>query len=574
MKRVLSVKKLLLSLVLAIVITIIICIGYTVVRSILLDAIASHSYRILINFDLIGKIQEKTPFDTIPTIWQLQEVFGQIAKFFIFALGLSLLLVFMPVGEWIGHYDFYLSPKYSHIRTLLNRWKISLFQSDKKWLSVLVLLIIAQYVFCYIIIYYSWWSGDDYYAALTTGNSFIVKYCWWIWCCMTHHARVGEMIYYIFPLTPDRWTHLLITPAVMAIIPLAIMKLATPKVRWCSVKGILFYIIIGSLMYFGYRRTTTICCYATCTAYIYSSLYVSLILPFYIWYHRDNKSHSWLTIMLFCLCSFLMGTSTEGIAAIGSLFLAVQLIWKYIKGENLSPIYYLSLISFWIGATWIMFSPGTSIRGMYTPFVGGNVPYNLFGLSIWEKLSYIPEMLYAIWKIAYVIIICYVFSIMVWFVLYCKRNGSRNELWRNLKTSLFIMCIGLSLAMLYLAGAIPNGSTFTPCCFGLIIALIYLLNTIYEESGALIPSFFSISLFVALALYMIPSISYSMYLKPYEDKRNILIHEQIKEGKRVIRLPYCYPSDYDSIRTVIPHDKNLKRKAVYYHVDQITEDER
>jgi hypothetical protein len=563
------------SFILAIILTTAFCGLYTLGRSFLLEAINNHRISFLDNFDLIGKIQEKCHFDTIPTIWQLQESFMQIFKYFIFALVLSVLLLFMPITEWKEQKkQVHFLPFKSSIIQRFNTLKERYILSNKRWLIILSLLVAIQYGICFSIIYYSWWSADDFYCAMTTGKSFVVRYSWWIWCCLTHVARIGEMIYYIFPLTPDRWAHLTITPAVFVLFPLAIKRLVAPQLKWTSSYGVLLYISSSCMIYLGVNSFSTFCCYAPCTGYIYSSVFVMFILPYYIYDIDRKKQHSLLTIIVFCLCTFFFGTSVEGVAAVFSLLLGVQLIWRYYKGMPLPPLYYLSLITFWIGAAWILFSPGSSIRGMNTPFTGGNVPYNLYGLSLIKKLSYFPEMLFAIWKLTYITLIFFAITILVWVYAYFKFDY-KHYLLNKLYISLFIAAISLAMAIIYLAGAIPNGSTFTPCSFGLICAQLYLLVSLTRVFRSVVPmALVSCALCIICICYIAPSLSYSIQLKPYDTLRNARILEQVRQGKKQIELPYRYPADYDSTRTKIPHGINLGTKADYFHVDKIIEAEK
>ncbi len=563
------------SFLFAIMLTILFCGLYTFCRNYLSQCIENNSIGFLENFNLIEKIQEKCHFDTIPTIWQLQETFMQISKLFIFFFGLSLLIIFMPINEWKEQgFHFYFYPPKEAICQFFYKIKNSFKHANKRWMFFLLVLMAIQYVVCYSIIYYSWWSGDDFYCTMTSGKSFFVRYFWWIWCCLTHVARVGEMIYYIFPLSPDRWSHLFITPAIFVSFPFAVKRIVAPNLSWTSAIGTLFYLSSCCLIYLGTNGFSTFCCYAPCTGYIYSSIFVLFIIPYYIYGIDRTNSYSFLSIIVFCLCSFIFGSSTEGIAAIFTVILASQLLWRYFKGMSLPPLYYFSLIAFWVGATWLLFSPGATIRGMNTPFTGGNVPYNFYGMSILEKLSYIPDMLFAIWKVTRTTLILYAITFFVWLHAYVKLNY-KEELKKKLYYSLLIALISLSMAIIYIAGAIPNGSTFTPCSYGLICALLYLVVALCEiyRSNILI-LIFSVTLCIINICYIFPSLTYSVYLKPYDIKRSNLLYEQINQGEKTIILPYRYPDDYDSTRTTIPHGVNLNNYARYLKVDEIIEAEK
>lgn len=564
-------RRLGLSVVLAVVLTLLSCWAYTAAREWLLRAIDSHAIAFLENFDLIGKIQEKVHTDTIPTIWQLQDMFFQIGKLFIFFLGLCVLLLFMPLKEWRSQHRLYLLPRLSKLRQLWQRLCAWLAAVHKGWLAVLIVLAALQFALCWTIVYHSWWSGDDFYCTLNTGQPFLVRFLRWVWCSSIHVARGGELFFYLFPLTPDRWVHLLLTPALFALFPWAVKRLALPQLKMCSLRGVLFYLTTACLIYMG-ARFTTYCCFSACANYIYGTIFAMFVIPYYVYGVDQTKDHSWLTILLFGLCTFLLGVSTEGIAVIFICLLFGQLLWRYVKGQPLPPLYYISLITFWMGACWLLFMPGAAVRGMNTPFTGGIVPYNFYGMPLLTKLSYLPELFAVIWRVCHVALICYLLTVLVWLYAYL-RSGRSALLLRPLLVSLGILGLSLLTAVVYIGGCIPNGSTFTPCSFGIISALLYLLYTLYDAHISwLYPALVVVALIALCVRLIVPNLSYSIYLKPFELQRNARIQQQIAAGQDTIRLPYPYPADYDSTRTDIPHAVKISEMAVYFNVKAIIEE--
>ena len=564
-------RRLGLSLLLAAVLTLISCLAYTAAREWLLRAIDSHAIAFLENFDLIGKIQEKVHTDTIPTIWQLQDMFFQIGKLFIFFLGLCVLLLFMPLKEWRSQHRLYLLPRISKLRQLWQRWSAWLAAVHKGWLAVLIVLAALQFALCWTIVYHSWWSGDDFYCTLNTGQPFLVRFLRWVWCSSIHVARGGELFFYLFPLTPDRWVHLLFTPALFALFPWAVKRLVLPQLEMCSLRGVLFYLTAACLIYMG-ARFTTYCCFSACANYIYGTIFAMFVIPYYVYGIDRTKDHSWLTILLFGLCTFLLGVSTEGIAVVFIGLLFGQLLWRYVKGQPLPPLYYISLITFWMGACWLLFMPGAAVRGMNTPFTGGIVPYNFYGLPLLTKLSYLPELFAVIWRVCHVALICYLLTVLVWLNAYL-RSGRSALLLRPLLVSLGILGLSLFTAVVYIGGCIPNGSTFTPCSFGIISALLYLLYALYDAHISWAwPGLVAVALIVLCVRLIVPNLSYSIYLKPFELQRNARIQQQIAAGQDTIRLPYPYPADYDSTRTDIPHAVKISEMAVYFNVKAIIEE--
>lgn len=564
-------RRIALSLLLAGVLTLVSCLAYTAAREWLLRAIDSHAIAFLENFDLIGKIQEKVHTDTIPTIWQLQAMFFQIGKLFIFFLGLCVLLLFMPLKEWRVQHRLYLLPSLSKLRQCWQRWSAWLAAVHKGWLAVLIVLAALQFALCWTIVYHSWWSGDDFYCTLNTGQPFLVRFLRWVWCSSIHVARGGELFFYLFPLTPDRWVHLLLTPTFFALFPWAVKRLVLPQLQLCSLRGVLFYLTAACLIYMG-ARFTTYCCFSACANYIYGTIFAMFVIPYYVYGIDRTTDHSWLTILLFGLCTFLLGVSTEGIAVVFIGLLFGQLLWRYVKGQPLPPLYYVSLITFWMGACWLLFMPGAAVRGMNTPFTGGIVPYNFYGMPLLTKLSYLPELFAVIWRVCHVALICYLLTVLVWLYAYL-RSGRSALLLRPLLVSLGILALSLLTAVVYIGGCIPNGSTFTPCSFGIISALLYLLYTLYDAHISwLYPGLVVVALIVLCVRLIVPNLSYSIYLKPFELQRNARIQQQIAAGQDTIRLPYPYPADYDSTRTDIPHAVKISEMAVYFNVKAIIEE--
>lgn len=560
-----------LSVILASVMTAFSCLAYTAGRDWLLQAIDSHAIAFLENFDLMGKIQEKFHLDTIPTIWQLQEMFFQIGKIFLFCLGLSVLLLFMPVKAWRSQYHFYWIPRFSKLPRYAQQVWTQVREANKGWLTVLVVLAALQFALSYTIIYNSWWSGDDFYCTLNTGQPFYVRFLRWIWCSNIHVARGGELFFYLFPLTPDRWVHLTLTPLLFALFPVAIKRLVLPKLVWCSPRGAVFYLCAACMIYLGVRFSTY-CCFSGCANYIYGTIFVMLLLPYYVYRVDETGSHSWVTIALFGLCTIFFGLSTEGIAVVFTALLFAQLLWRYLKGHSLPPLYYLSLITFWMGASWLLFTPGAAVRGMNSPFVGGSIPYNLYGLPLLTKLSYLPELWTVAWRVTQLAFFLYMTMLLYGVYMYVK-SDHRDKVLRQIGVSLAIVAISLLTAVAYIAGAVPNDSTFTPCSFGVICAVLYLAFSLSEEHRSLLaPLLMAVVLCVLCVRLIVPSLSYSMYLKPYEIQRNARIQEQIAAGKDTIRLPYPYPADYDSTRTDIPQAVKISEMAVYFNVKAIIEE--
>lgn len=564
-------RRLGLSVVLAVVLTLVFCWAYTAAREWLLRAIDSHAIAFLENFDLIGKIQEKVHTDTIPTIWQLQDMFFQIGKLFLFFLGLCVLLLFMPLKEWRSQHRLYFLPRLSKLRQLWQRWCAWLAAVHEGWLAVLIVLAALQFALCWTIVYHSWWSGDDFYCTLNTGQPFLVRFLRWVWCSSIHVARGGELFFYLFPLTPDRWVHLLLTPSMFALFPWAVKRLVLPQLQLCSLRGVLFYVTAACLIYMG-ARFTTYCCFSACANYIYGTIFAMFVIPYYVYGVDRTQDHSWLTILLFGLSTFLLGVSTEGIAVVFIVLLFGQLLWRYVKGQSLPPLYYVSLITFWMGACWLLFMPGAAVRGMNTPFTGGIVPYNFYGMPLFTKLSYLPELFAVIWRVCHVALICYLLTVLVWLYAYL-RSGRSALLLRPLLVSLGILALSLLTAVVYIGGCIPNGSTFTPCSFGIISALLYLLYALYDAHISwLYPGLVAVALIVLCVRLIVPNLSYSIYLKPFELQRNARIQQQIAAGQDTIRLPYPYPADYDSTRTDIPHAVKISEMAVYFNVKAIIEE--
>ncbi len=578
MKKVIF-KKILLSFFLALGLTALFCLGYNAARSYLLFAIENHTIGFLDNFDLISKIQEKCHFETIPTLAQIQETFFQIPKWFIFSLGFCILLVFMPVKEWKKNHDFHWFPRKGTINACFESIWSSYKSANKFYFVIICVLFLTQYSLCHYIIYLSWMSGDDYYCGMTLGQPLIVKFAWWIWSNLTHVSRIGEMIYYIFPQTIDRPMNLWFTPFVFSLFPFIITRVLSNNkdYSWCNFKGACRYLVLSCMIYLGLAHLTTFCCYAVVCAYIYSTLFVLFMLPLFMNLSRWNQPHSVLYIMLLMIGSFICGQSTEGISVIMTSFLGILFIYMlyqhFVNQKKLYPAFYLPLISFWIGACWILLSTGTIIRGMNTPLTGGNVPYNLTGMSLLQKITYLPEMFYAIWKLAYIDLLVFAFLLSLCMVLILKNRERREYYIPIIKKACLFLFVAILLAVVYLVGAIPNGSTLTPCSFMIIAVDAYLMVSIEKAiKSSFIHVLLSVVLVVVSYFYIQPAIEYAKYLKPFDELRTQRIFEQKKQGIQDVILPSPFPEDFDPEKSKLFATYIQPGYAFLFGVKSITEE--
>lgn len=382
--------KVFLSLLIAIIITFVLSVFYAEVRSLLLDAISNNSISFLSNFDLIGKIQTKCGFETIPTVSELNQRFLLFYKIGLFWFVFLLLVFFAPRKLWNTQKS-YFWPKFTCPTLQIKYHKISTF--------ILIICILIIYFLIYYIIYLSWFGGDDYYCGMTQGQSFVTRFSWWCWCFVTHVSRIGEIIFYIFPYSLDKSQHLFITPLFICVFPF-IVKRAIGNVTFSmnTWKGILFYICIAIISFMGIGEINIITGYAACTNYIYPTIIFLFFLSYYTIYRGELKSYSTLTYILFCLMSVIAGWATEGLAVAGSLYLFGWLLYWGIKKQQVDKLHYYGIMSFLIGACNVVFSPGPSIRGALThTLTGGNVPYNLTVLPLYKRFLYTPELFQALW---------------------------------------------------------------------------------------------------------------------------------------------------------------------------------
>lgn len=539
-------KKVLVSIVIstitALIVTGLFIYLYQYLRGILINAIELKSIALLGHFDLLTKIHDKMGFNTIPTIWDMQIHYGMIIKFSVSIVVISQLLYWMPREVWSQHKTTFF-PDINLNFNLKKRigWKIGL----------IILVMLFYTIFSYFL-YLCWMGGDDWYSTMSTGLSLPSRLAWWGWCWMTHVSRIGEMLVYLHPLTLDRWQHYLITPLFWISFPFIIKYMIGKYAdfKMYSAKGLIFYATMASMTLLGIKNIMIPTCYIVSANYVYGS--ILSILYFAIIFHRNKEKTSVLGIITLSFLALICGWSTEGFAVMGLATFVIYLFYLSRKGIYLNKANYISIIFYFIGTCNVLFSPGPIVRGHLNPTItGGNVPYNLSSIGLFDRLAYIPEWIESICSSMYMnFILILIFSCIV--LIYKSRFTNGALLWIHITIP---VAIGLLSALAYLVGgAIPNASTYIPSCYCLCIAIGILLATLLNQN-ILITSIISVSIVLFFAISIGQKIAFLAPLKHYESQMYEEIFRQKNLGKEHIVLDY-------------PFDSEIQEKELEYEADK------
>ena len=462
-------KSMCISFVAAIIATGLFILLYQVGRNTLVSAINDNSIALLQKFDLMTKIHDKMGFDTVPTIWDMQSHYGMISKFAFSIIVLSQLLFWMPMKNWVNS-------RVSCFPTFQIKFNI---KEHWVWKIGLLLVVLMFYLAFSTLLYLCWMGGDDWYSTMSTGLSLASRMCWWAWCWMTHVSRFGEMLVYIHPLTLDKWQHYLITPLFWISFPFIVKYMIGryANFRMWSAKGLVFYMTMASLTLVGIRTIMLPTGYIVSANYVYGP--VLNILYFALIFHLKNQDTSIVSVVLLSLLALVSGWYTEGIAIMGLFVLMCYICYCFYNRVVMYPSKYISIIFYFIGGCNVLFSPGPIVRGTLgdNSITGGNVPYNLFSLGLFERLAYLPEWFHSIcmsMKIDFILII--VLSVLIYVY---RRKMCNDRIWMPV---LAFVAVGLLSALAYLVGgAIPNSSTYIPSCYMLCVAVAFLLARVLDS---------------------------------------------------------------------------------------------
>lgn len=506
---------------------------YDYVAVFLNRAIETHSIGFLEGFDLKTKLQEKCGFEGVPSAAQVQETFGLFYKLFLFWTAFVGLLIFAPWTCWKksekGKFFPTYNPKKKYIRG-------SLFS-----ISALFISVVALFLFWNFVIRISGLLGDDYYCGMTQWKSFITRFSWWVWCYATHVSRIGESIYYIFPQTIDRTYHLIVTPLFVAVFPFVMKLFANASFSMTEWRGVAYYWMMGLLSFMGVVIIRIFIVLAPTANYFYPVVLCLFFWSFYYRYsgYKQNSDYSTLSKILFFILGVISGWSTEGLGAIGVFLGGIWLFYWWRKENHIGKMHYIGLIGYLSGACNVMFSTGPVIRGLHdTSLTGGNVPYNLTVLPLWQRFTYVPEMFEAIWPCVRLTVMFLALIIVLALIFKQKECLTRQMI---IKLFYFIV-VALALCFVYIVGAIPNGSTFTPASFVMIAALGIVYAKLLETNWK-IAVFPLIALVVTTFVYMSPRIKHAMVTSKAEKARIVRILEAKQQG--ITDLVLSYPANCD-----------------------------
>lgn len=408
-------------------------------------------------------------------------------------------------------------------------------------------------------------GGDDWYSTMSSGLSLVSRLCWWGWCWATHVSRLGEMLVYIHPLTLDRWQHYLITPLFWISFPFIIKYMIGKYADFmmCSAKGLVFYMIMVSLTLMGINSIMLPTCYIVSANYVYGP--ILNILYFALVFHLGNNKTSIIGVFSLSLLALVSGWYTEGIAIIGLFVLLCYIGYCFYNNITINIAKYISIIFYFIGVCNVLFSPGPIVRGALSAssITGGNIPYNLVSLGLFERFTYLPEWLHSIWmpmRMDFILII--VFSVLVYVF---RRKVGNDRLW--IPVSAFI-AVGLLSALAYLiGGAIPNASTYIPSCYMLCVSIAILFATLLD-----IKPLIGIIISVLFTIYFVISIGdrimVLMPLKHYETEMYEEIIRQREMGVEHVVLDYPFEKEIKEPGVEIACEAN-KFECAFFKIKSI-----
>lgn len=568
------VKNISLSIILSVIIVGLIYWTYDIVAAWLNTAIDNHSIGFLEGFDLKAKLKSKCDFDSMPSSADVQERFALFYKLFIFWFAFISLLLFAPWKRWRIEEHNTIFPK-------IDKFEFNPSNAFTAPTIVLCLSFIGLYMFWYWIISLSGMLGDDYYCGMTQGKPFITRIAWWVWCYATHVSRIGESIYYIFPQTVERTQHLLITPLFVALFPFVMKRFSDVKFRMNEWRGIAYYWLMGLMSFMGIVIIRILIIYAPCANYFYPVVWCLFFLSFYVRYngYKAHSDYSTISKIAFCLLGIISGWSTEGLGVVGMLYLLLWLAYWVTTEKHVSKLHYAGIVGYLIGACNVVFSTGPIIRGsLDTNLTGGNVPYNLSVLPLWQRFTYLPEMLEAIWPCIKLPV-----GILVIVLLVAAISKSKSVFNKRVYATIVVFSVFVFLlCFVYIVGAIPNGSTFTPASY-LMVALVGLLYARLLKDNWKVAILPLIIQFVYTVIYMYPRIEQGIVTSKAEKTRIERILKLKAEGIKEIELPYPsdemlpLPDNVSTDRTYIPFQhfspnaSDNKQKADFFGVTSIKE---
>lgn len=568
--------KIVLSAAIAVCVVVCLYLVYDYAANLLNKAIDNHSIAFIEGFNLKEKLYEKCGFESFPSASLVQNMFGLFYKLFLFWVVFVGLLFFAPWSKWSANETVSFFPKTDCI--------IPHYSGNKSSLIALLVSVILLFLFWHWIISLSGMLGDDYYCGMTQGKPFITRFAWWMWCYATHVSRIGEAIYYIFPQTIDRTYHLIVTPMFVALFPFVMKRFSHANFSMAEWRGVAFYWMMGLMCFMGVIIIRIFIVFAPTANYFYPVVTCLFFWSFYYRYEGYNQNNNYSTIakILFFILGVFSGWATEGLGVVGILLATLWLFYWYRRERHISKMHYVGLIAYFIGACSVVFSTGPIIRGLRdTSLTGGNVPYNLSVLPLCQRFTYIPEMIEAIWPCIRFSVMFIALIVILALIFRLKSCYSKQVLLRLLSFSI----VAFALCFVYIVGAIPNGSTFSPASFLMIAALGGVFAKLLESNWKV--AIFPLAiLMICTFVYMKPRIQHALLTSKAEKERISNILEAKHKGVKDLVLPY--PADFDLSRTTsgeevdrtyIPFQhfssdpKDNTKQAMFFGLNSIAEED-
>jgi hypothetical protein len=312
----------------------------------------------------------------------------------------------------------------------------------------------------------------------------------------------------------------------------------------------------------------------TCNHTWGSIFLLSLILPFRLNYSNRIRIKSLMILFLFILLGFFAGLSVENSSVVVLGFLLIYFIIS-IKQKRVDKKFIYPLISFAVGLSILLFSPGTTIRRNYYNSLGFDG--NLSGIAMYfNRLLRISGDFFRLsWPLLVVFLVC----MIIYFVIKRLENSIKTNIRQKEKPD--ILSIPEILSMFFISS----------------LTVLVLISTSYQSDQQRAFEFFWLIL-ISLSAYLMAEIwirlsskyvhllliilllgvlisqmfNMGMVYKQFHAENNTrmgIIYSALENGEREITLPAITIQDSRIIETREILSDLGQRIANYYRFDLV-----
>lgn len=435
-----------------------------------------------------------------------------------------------------------------------------------RYVGVALVLALTYAVF-YVIISSSWLTGDEWAFLGSknlsfTGNLKLTfdRYMGWV-------SRFGNFLGFSIKLSENRWEHVLITPLLITLLPIAVHRLVAPKGKTIfSVEGVVFIVFFVALFSVSdsLKHYRVFWDFAASVNYLWPLIFIAFFLSFF---RKDRGvicDARWYVCVFLFLLGVYSGWSLECISCLLLPGLLVWSLWQLRKKKGIPQHLYFGVVGVIWGAVLLFASPANKCRmaigvrkRAFDPtdmsfweifnftldqspenmakLSGGAVSAVLEGIPLPLHAMYVPSLM-KIWMAGGLIalIIC---AILMGITAIRKHDSRKN--------TLLFGGAGMMLSMLcacsYLYAGIPLGMSFFPATFIMACTASFLYLRLDGSIGKFVQGGLAL-LVLSYAIYGIaPSVAEALTYKKYEKKRWDAIYQQVDAGVKNVVLPPSYP---------------------------------